>query len=87
MGDMTAAHLIFIPGVLVVGIVIGWILGSRAAQDAFQAELRRREERAQRRGTGVNSQAPTPNSQGVPDDVNSETPSPNSQSTRFDRRG
>ena len=46
---MTAAHFIFIPGVLVVGIVIGWMLGSRAAQDAFAAELRRREERAQRR--------------------------------------
>jgi hypothetical protein len=42
---MTAGHFIFIPAVLLVGIVIGWILGSRAAQDAFGAELRRREER------------------------------------------
>jgi hypothetical protein len=49
MGDMTAAHFIFIPGVLLVGIVIGWILGSRAAHDALGAELRRREERARRR--------------------------------------
>ena len=46
MGDMTAAHFIFIPAVLLVGIVIGWILGSRAAHDALAAELRRREERA-----------------------------------------
>ena len=45
MGDMTAAHFIFIPGVLLVGVVIGWILGSRAAQDAYAAELRRRQER------------------------------------------
>ena len=45
MGDMTAAHLIFIPGVLFVGVIIGWILGSRAARDAYQAELRRRERR------------------------------------------
>ena len=45
MGDMTSAHFIFIPGVLLVGIVIGWVLGSRAAQDAFAAELRRREGR------------------------------------------
>ena len=45
MGGMTAAHFIFIPAVLVIGLVIGWILGARAAQDAFQAELRRREER------------------------------------------
>ena len=43
---MTAGHFIFIPAVLLVGIVIGWILGSRAARDAFGAELRRREERA-----------------------------------------
>jgi len=45
---MTAGHFIFIPGVLLVGIVIGWILGGRAARDAFAAELRRREERASR---------------------------------------
>ena len=44
--EMTSAHLIFIPAVLLVGIAIGWILGGRAAQDAFAAELRRREERA-----------------------------------------
>jgi hypothetical protein len=47
--EMTSAHFIFIPAVLVIGIVIGWILGSRAAADAFHAELKRREERAQRR--------------------------------------
>jgi hypothetical protein len=35
--------------VLVLGVVIGWILGSRAAQDAFAAELRRREEREKRK--------------------------------------
>ena len=47
---MTSAHFIFIPAVLVIGVVIGWILGGRAAQDAFAAELRRREERANRKG-------------------------------------
>jgi hypothetical protein len=46
---MTSAHFIFIPAVLLLGIVIGWILGSRAARDAYAAELRRREERAARR--------------------------------------
>lgn len=44
-GNMTSAHFIFIPAVLIVGIVIGWILGSRAAQDAFAVELKRRAER------------------------------------------
>jgi len=43
---MTAGHFIFIPSVLLIGIVIGWVLGSRAARDAFAAELKRREERA-----------------------------------------
>ena len=45
---MTAGHFIFIPAVLLVDIVLGWILGSRAARDAYAAELRRREERAKR---------------------------------------
>lgn len=45
MEGMGAGHFIFIPAVLLVGIVIGWILGSRAARDAFAAELRRREGR------------------------------------------
>ena len=43
---MTSGHFIFIPSVLFVGIVIGWILGSRAARDAYASELRKREERA-----------------------------------------
>lgn len=51
-GEMSAAHFIFIPAVLVIGVVLGWILGSRAAQDAFAAELKRREERAARKTTG-----------------------------------
>ena len=46
---MPASHFIFIPGVLLIGTVIGWILGSRAARDAFAAELKRREERAARK--------------------------------------
>ena len=45
----TAAHFIYIPGVLLVGTVIGWILGSRAAADAYAAQQRRD---AQRRGVG-----------------------------------
>ena len=40
--NMTSAHFIFIPVVLFVGIVIGWILGSRAAQDAFAMEMKKR---------------------------------------------
>ena len=48
---MTAGHFIFIPSVLLIGIVIGWVLGSRAARDAFAAEMRRRDEKAARRAS------------------------------------
>ena len=53
---MTAGHFIFIPAVLLVGVVLGWILGSRAARDAYAAELRRREERAAKKAAQRNSQ-------------------------------
>jgi hypothetical protein len=48
-GAMTAAHFILIPAVLLIGMVLGWILGSRAAADAYNADMKRREERAQRK--------------------------------------
>ena len=49
LGQMSSAHFIIIPAVLLVGVVVGWIMGSRAAADAFGAELKRREERAARK--------------------------------------
>jgi len=48
---MTAGHFIFIPAVILIGVIIGWVLGSRAARDAFAQELKRREERAARKLT------------------------------------
>ncbi len=59
MFDMTAGHFVFIPAVMLFGIVIGWILGSRAAADAYAAELRRREERAARRAGAAKPAAAT----------------------------
>jgi hypothetical protein len=50
---MSSTHFLFIPAVLLLGVVIGWVLGSRAARDAYAMELRRREERAKRPGSGV----------------------------------
>jgi hypothetical protein len=40
-----AGHFIYIPVVLLIGIVIGWVLGTRAVRDAYASELRRRSER------------------------------------------
>jgi hypothetical protein len=50
---VTAGHFIFIPAVFLVGLVVGWILGGRAAGDAYAAELKRREERAARKAQGA----------------------------------
>jgi hypothetical protein len=50
--EMPSSHFLFIPTVLLIGIVIGWVLGSRAARDAYAAELRRREEKARRGSSG-----------------------------------
>ena len=45
--EMPSSHFLFIPAVLLIGIVFGWVLGSRAARDAYAAEARRREAREQ----------------------------------------
>lgn len=37
----TAAHFLYIPGVLILGLVIGWILGARSAADAYASQLRK----------------------------------------------
>jgi hypothetical protein len=37
-------HFIFIPGVLLIGIVVGYILGSRAAKEAIERRRRRARE-------------------------------------------
>ena len=42
MGTPGPEHFIFIPGVLLIGVVIGYIMGSRSAK----AELERRRRRA-----------------------------------------
>ena len=46
---MGAGHFIYIPATVFIGMVIGWVLGSRAARDAFAVELKRREERSAKR--------------------------------------
>jgi hypothetical protein len=48
--NMSSAHFVLIPAVLLVGMVLGWVLGGRAAADAYAADRKRREERASRKG-------------------------------------
>ncbi|HEY0251234.1 MAG TPA: hypothetical protein VGC41_06885 [Kofleriaceae bacterium] len=42
---MTGEHVIFIPGVLMVGMFLGFIFGTRAARNQFAMAQRRTEER------------------------------------------
>ena len=49
MGVPTSAHVIYIPFVLMLGIVLGFILGGRAARDAFAEEKRKEQARAERK--------------------------------------
>jgi type II secretory pathway pseudopilin PulG len=44
-----SSHFIYIPVVLILGIVLGFILGARATRDAIQLEQRRQAERDARK--------------------------------------
>jgi hypothetical protein len=46
---MTAAHFLFIPAMILIGLAIGFVLGSRAAADEYATRARRDAERAARR--------------------------------------
>jgi len=42
---VTSGHVLFIPGVLMVGMFLGFILGTRAARNQFDLQARRDAER------------------------------------------
>jgi hypothetical protein len=42
---MTSSHILFIPGVLMIGMFLGFILGARAARNQFDLERKREAER------------------------------------------
>ena len=46
----TAAHFLYIPAILLLGIVVGWILGSRAAADAYAMQTKKQVARARAAG-------------------------------------
>jgi hypothetical protein len=46
---VTSAHFIYIPMVLAVGFFVGFIIGGRAARDAYELQKKRDEERAARK--------------------------------------
>lgn len=42
---MTAGHVLFIPGAVMVGMFLGFILGARAAKNQFALQQKREAER------------------------------------------
>jgi len=44
VGDITIEHVIFIPGVLLIGVTIGFLLGAKAVRN----EMARMKERAKK---------------------------------------
>jgi len=42
---VTSSHILFIPGVLMIGMFLGFILGARAARNQFDLQRKREEER------------------------------------------
>ena len=44
-----SSHFIYIPVILVLGVVLGFILGAKATRDAVALEQRRQADRAARR--------------------------------------
>ena len=42
---MTSGHFIFIPGILLLGAIVGFVIGTRAQADQSKLEARREKER------------------------------------------
>ena len=42
---MTSEHILFIPGILLVGAFLGFILGTRAAKNQFDLQQKRQADR------------------------------------------
>lgn len=57
---MTAGHVLFIPGVLMVGMFLGFIVGARAARNQFDLQAKRDAERQAARDARAAKKAPPP---------------------------
>ena len=53
----SVAHFLYIPMVIMVGIVIGFVLGGRAARDAQAAQARADEDKASRRAARLGARS------------------------------
>ncbi len=56
---MTSSHILFIPGVLMVGMFVGFILGGRAVKNQIALQDRREAERAAARAARAAKKSPS----------------------------
>lgn len=56
---MTSSHVLFIPGILMIGMFLGFILGARAARNQFDLQARRDAEREAARAARAAKKAGT----------------------------
>lgn len=54
---MSSSHVLFIPGVLMIGMFFGFILGARAARNQFDLQRKRTAEREAARAARAASRA------------------------------
>lgn len=63
---MTSGHILFIPGVLMVGMFLGFILGTRAARNQFDLQRKREQEREAARAARAAKRAGADKSDSAP---------------------
>ena len=64
IGVPPSSHFIYIPVIFVLGIALGFMMGSRATRDAYALEQRKADERAARKAARAAAQAPAPDHDG-----------------------
>jgi hypothetical protein len=57
---VTSSHILFIPGVMMVGMFLGFILGARAARNQFDLQAKRAAEREAARAARAAKKAAEP---------------------------
>lgn len=60
IGLPPSSHFIYIPVILILGIVVGFMLGAKATRDAIALEQRKAAEREERRARRQAAAAPEP---------------------------
>ena len=58
--DVTSSHVFFIPGMILIGLFIGFILGTRAARNQFDLQQKRQADREAARAARAASRAANP---------------------------